>query len=228
MKRKISFVWLTITLALLLVSAGCAQDAVTVPSIGGGDQAASKPVEPPAEPIPVKLPEPTKDTTETETKTEARKMYDKAPAMQIDPAKSYTATIVTEAGNLELELFAQDVPNTVNNFVFLAREGFYDNTTFHRVITGFMAQAGDPTGSGMGGPGYKFADEFTSHGHAVGALSMANAGPGTNGSQFFITYTPQPGLDGRHSVFGQLTSGMDVLLNVENGTKVETITIQER
>ena len=155
-------------------------------------------------------------------------MYDKPPEMQIDPEKSYTAIIVSEAGSIELELFAKDVPNTVNNFVFLAREGFYDNTTFHRVIDGFMAQAGDPTGSGMGGPGYQFADEFSKHGHGVGTLSMANAGPGTNGSQFFITYAAQAHLDGKHSVFGQLTAGMDVLLKVQSGTKVETITIQER
>ena len=96
--------------------------------------------------------------------------------MQIDPAKRYTATIVTEAGNLELELFAGDAPRTVNNFVFLAREGYYDDTTFHRVIEGFMAQGGDPTGTGRGGPGYTFADEFSSRGHGTGTLSMANAG----------------------------------------------------
>jgi cyclophilin family peptidyl-prolyl cis-trans isomerase len=117
----------------------------------------------------------------------------------------------TEKGTLVLELFARDVPKTVNNFVFLANQGFYDGVTFHRVIPGFMAQGGDPTGTGMGGPGYSFADEFTGHTHVAGALSMANAGPNTNGSQFFICYTPQHGLDGRHSVFGQLVEGMDVL-----------------
>jgi cyclophilin family peptidyl-prolyl cis-trans isomerase len=154
-------------------------------------------------------------------------MYNKPPEMQIDPEKSYAATIVTEEGDLELQLFAADAPKTVNNFVFLAREGFYDNTTFHRVIAGFMAQGGDPTGSGMGGPGYKFADEFCSRGHGTGTLSMANAGPDTNGSQFFITYAPQPHLDGRHAVFGQLTGGMDVLNKVHNGTKIETVKIQE-
>jgi peptidyl-prolyl cis-trans isomerase B (cyclophilin B) len=131
--------------------------------------------------------------------------------MIIDTSKKYTAFMETEKGTLVLELFAKDVPKTVNNFVFLANEGFYDGTTFHRVIPGFMAQGGDPTGMGTGGPGYKFEDEFTSHKHTAGALSMANAGPNTNGSQFFITYTPQPGLDGKHSVFGQLIEGMDVL-----------------
>ena len=110
------------------------------------------------------------------------KLYREPPAMIIDTAREYTAVIETDQGDLTLELFAADVPVTVNNFVFLAREGFYDNTTFHRIIADFMAQGGDPTGTGMGGPGYKFADEFTNHSHVEGALSMANSGPGTNGS----------------------------------------------
>ena len=148
--------------------------------------------------------------------------------MTIDTGKQYTATIETEKGNLELELFAKNVPVTVNNFVFLAREGFYDGTTFHRVIPGFMAQGGDPTGTGMGGPGYQFADEFTEHTHETGTLSMANAGPGTNGSQFFITYAPQHHLDGHHSVFGQLTDGMDVLKTIKNGDTIVRITIEEK
>ena len=147
--------------------------------------------------------------------------------MQLDATKKYSATIETSKGNLELELYAADVPNTVNNFVFLAREGFYDNTTFHRVIPGFMAQGGDPTGTGAGGPGYRFADEFTAHTHVAGALSMANAGPDTNGSQFFICYEPQPHLNGRHSVFGLLLSGMDVLKSLVNGDAIKSITIQE-
>ena len=131
--------------------------------------------------------------------------------MVIDTSKHYTAIIETVKGNITLELFAQDVPVTVNNFVFLAREGFYDNCTFHRVMPGFMAQGGDPTGTGMGTPGYRFADEFSEHTHVAGALSMANSGSNTNGCQFFICYTAQHHLDGVHSVFGQLTSGMDVL-----------------
>jgi cyclophilin family peptidyl-prolyl cis-trans isomerase len=131
--------------------------------------------------------------------------------MVIDTAKKYTAVIETEKGNLVLELFAGDVPRTVNNFVFLAREGYYDGSTFHRVIPGFMAQGGDPTGTGRGGPGYSFDDEFTNHTHVAGALSMANKGPNTNGSQFFITFAPQHGLDGKHTVFGQLVEGVDVL-----------------
>ena len=164
---------------------------------------------------------------ETPGGTPKPKSYSAPPKMQIDTSKSYTAIIETEKGNLVLELFASDVPLTVNNFVFLAREGFYDNTTFHRVIADFMAQGGDPTGTGAGGPGYKFADEFTSHSHVTGALSMANAGANTNGSQFFICYAPQHHLDGHHSVFGQLTEGMDVLLQLSNGDVIKRIVIEE-
>ncbi|MFC1897446.1 peptidylprolyl isomerase [Chloroflexota bacterium] len=154
--------------------------------------------------------------------------YSELPPMTIDTSKQYTATIETGKGNIVLELFASDVPVTVNNFVFLAREGFYDGTTFHRVIPDFMAQGGDPTGTGTGGPGYQFADEFTEHTHVTGALSMANAGPNTNGSQFFITYAPQPHLNNHHSVFGQLVDGMNVLKTLVNGDTIVGITIEER
>ena len=145
------------------------------------------------------------------------KQYREAPAMQIDPNKKYTAILHTAKGDISVELFAAQAPVTVNNFVFLAREGFYNNTTFHRVIGGFMAQAGDPEGTGMGGPGYKFRDEpgalALKHDKA-GILSMANAGPHTNGSQFFITYGPTAHLNGKHGVFGQIVQGMDVLKSI--------------
>ena len=141
--------------------------------------------------------------------------------------KTY-ATIETEKGNLVLELFASDVPMTVNNFVTLAREGFYDGLTFHRVVPGFVVQGGDPVGDGTGGPGYQFDDEITEHTHVAGALSMANSGPNTNGSQFFITYTPQHHLDGDHSVFGQLIEGMDVLERIEQGDVMIRVTIEEK
>jgi len=154
--------------------------------------------------------------------------YSAPPPMTIDTSKQYTATIKTKRGKMLLKLFARDVPVTVNNFVFLARERFYDGVTFHRVIPGFMAQGGDPTGTGSGGPGYRFADEFTKHTHVTGALSMANAGPNTNGSQFFITYTPQPHLNGKHSVFGQLVKGMDVLKKIKQGDTIVRIAIEER
>jgi peptidyl-prolyl cis-trans isomerase B (cyclophilin B) len=166
--------------------------------------------------------------SETPEQPSGPKQYSSPPEMQIDPNKNYTAIIETEKGNLVLELFAADVPVTVNNFVFLAREGFYNNTTFHRVIEDFMAQGGDPTGTGAGGPGYKFDDEFTSHSHVTGALSMANAGANTNGSQFFICYSPQHHLDGHHSVFGQLIEGMDVLLQIKNGDVIKRIVIEEK
>ncbi len=140
-------------------------------------------------------------------------MYHTPPPMEIDPTKTYTATIETEKGDIVIQLFADKVPNTVNNFVFLAQQGFYDNTTFHRVLADFMAQAGDPTGTGSGGPGYKFSDEFhpTLKHSGPGMLSMANSGSNTNGSQFFITYKSTSWLDGRHAVFGKVTEGIDVL-----------------
>jgi len=141
------------------------------------------------------------------------KQYDAPPPMVIDLAKRYVATISTDQGDIVMELFADKAPMTVNNFVFLAREGYYDGVTFHRVIKGFMAQGGDPSGSGSGGPGYRFGDEFhpaLKH-DQPGILSMANAGPGTNGSQFFITYRDTPHLDGKHTVFGRVVEGMDVV-----------------
>mgnify|MGYP000843567100 CR=1 FL=1 len=166
-------------------------------------------------------------------------MYATPPPMSIDPAKTYIATIETEKGNIVAELYASKVPNTVNNFVFLARQGFYDNTTFHRVIADFMAQAGDPTGTGMGGPGYKFADEFdeTLKHDGPGVLSMANSGPDTNGSQFFITFTATPWLDGKHTVFGKVIEGLDVLYSISlrdpqtattPGDLIKTIRITEK
>lgn len=144
------------------------------------------------------------------------KTYTSPPPMDIDPQKSYTATIQTGEGDIVLQLFAEKTPNTVNNFVFLAREGFYDSVVFHRVIENFMVQGGDPTGTGSGGPGYSFEDEFhpeLRH-DGPGVLSMANAGPNTNGSQFFITHVATPWLDGKHSVFGRVTGGLDVLMAI--------------
>jgi len=166
------------------------------------------------------------------------KTYSKPPEMVIDLKKKYTATFKLAKGDLVIELFADKAPRTVNNFVFLARDGFYDGVTFHRVIKDFMAQGGDPTGTGRGGPGYTFADEFhpaLKHSKA-GILSMANAGPNTNGSQFFITFAPTPHLDGRHSVFGQVVKGMDALKSIGErdpatartpGDAIKTIEIAE-
>jgi len=136
--------------------------------------------------------------------------------MEIDPEKTYSVVLHTDKGDITVLLFADKTPFTVNNFVFLARHGFYDGTIFHRVIADFMAQGGDPTGTGSGGPGYRFGDEFhpgLRH-DKPGVLSMANAGPNTNGSQFFITHLATPWLDNKHSVFGQVTDGMQVLLSI--------------
>ncbi len=152
-----------------------------------------------------------------------------APEMEIDATKSYSAEMETSKGTIKIDLFASAAPKTVNNFVFLSRQGFYDSVTFHRVIPNFMVQGGDPTGTGRGGPGYQFEDEFTNnpHRHGTGSLSMANAGPGTNGSQFFVTHAPQAHLDGRHTVFGQVTAGQDIVDAIQQGDSITSITISE-
>lgn len=169
------------------------------------------------------------------------KEYNAPPAMQIDPDKSYTATFKTDHGDIVVDLFAAQAPKTVNNFVFLAREGYYDNTTFHRVINQFMAQGGDPTGSGRGGPGYSFDDEpgaLALKHDSAGVLSMANAGANTNGSQFFITHVPTPHLDGKHAVFGKVRdqASLAVLLKIrerdpmrdpKSGDTLHTVEISE-
>ncbi len=166
------------------------------------------------------------------------KQWNTPPAMTIDPKKKYKAHMETDKGTMVFELYADKAPKTVNNFVFLSREGFYEGVIFHRVIKDFMAQGGDPTGKGIGGPGYKFADEFhPSLKHdKPGRLSMANAGPNTNGSQFFITHVPTPWLDNKHSIFGQVVEGMDVLMSIPPrdpthpeypGVEILKVTIEE-
>ncbi len=159
----------------------------------------------------------------------ANQQWNSPPEMEIDADKSYTATISTDRGDIVLELYPEHAPATVNNFVFLANQGFYDDVTFHRVIPNFMIQGGDPTGSGRGGPGYRFADEFGGNPlrHETGSLSMANAGPNTNGSQFFITHAPQPHLDGKHTVFGKVVTGQDVVDSIAQGDTIQSVTITE-
>ncbi len=148
--------------------------------------------------------------------------------MVIDPSKTYTATFETSRGDIVCELFAADCPNTVNNFVFLAKDGFYDGTSFHRVLADFMIQGGCPQGTGTGGPGYKFADECKGHlKHTPGTLSMANAGPGTNGSQFFITHVETSWLNGKHTVFGRVKSGKDIVDSIKQGDKLKSVKISE-
>lgn len=148
--------------------------------------------------------------------------------MAIDPAKNYRATIETNKGTIELDLFADQAPLSVNNFVFLANEGFFDGLTFHRVVPGFVIQGGDPTGTGRGGPGYRWQDEPVRGSYKAGSLAMANAGPDTNGSQFFICIEDQPGLPKNYNLFGQTTAGLDVVRNIQVGDRMTKVTISEQ
>ena len=159
----------------------------------------------------------------------ASNQWKTVPEMEIDQKKKFVVSMNTDRGVIEIELFPQHAPVTVNNFVFLTRSGFYDGLMFHRVISNFMIQGGDPTGSGMGGPGYKFQDEVKNNPlkHETGVLSMANAGPNTNGSQFFITHSPQPHLNGRHTVFGKVIKGMEVVNAIRQGDKMIKVTVSE-
>ena len=160
----------------------------------------------------------------------AAQQWSMPPAMEIDPAKNYLATIDTNKGAIVLELYPTNAPKTVNNFVFLARQGYYDGLKFHRVISNFMIQGGDPTGTGTGGPGYKFEDEVRNNPlkHETGVISMANAGANTNGSQFFITHAPQPHLNGKHTVFGKVINGQDVVNAIRQGDTMQKVTIEEK
>jgi cyclophilin family peptidyl-prolyl cis-trans isomerase len=163
--------------------------------------------------------------------------YSEQPAMRIDPAKSYTASLETNKGTIQVEFFPEDAPVTVNNFVCLAEDGYFNNTPFHRIVKGFVIQGGDPTGTGSGGPGYKFADEPVKRDYERGTLAMANAGPNTNGSQFFIVLDDLRGkLPKNYTIFGRVTEGMDVVDAIastptrtgrsgENSTPTEPITL---
>ena len=159
----------------------------------------------------------------------SEKQWKNPPEMKIDASKTYKVKIETSKGDIELELYPEHAPKTVNNFVFLAGEGFYDGVVFHRVIADFMVQGGDPTGTGRGGPGYKFEDELTGNPlkHEAKVISMANAGPNTNGSQFFITHCPQPHLNGAHTVFGKVVSGQDVVDAIQQGDTMVRLEVSE-
>lgn len=154
-----------------------------------------------------------------------KRQFTACPPMDIDPLKGYVATIQTEKGDIEVELFVDEAPIAVNSFIFLANNGWYDGVTFHRVIPGFVAQAGDPTGTGFGGPGYAFANEISPNlkFDKAGLLAMANSGPDTNGSQFFITYGPTPDLDGGYTIFGQVIAGMDVATSLTPRNPAQTL-----
>ncbi len=171
-------------------------------------------------------------TTIADLERSDKRNFSSAPQRVIDPEKSYVATLQTEHGNISIDLATKDAPDTVNNFVYLSCVGYYDGLSFHRVISSppFMVQGGDPRGDGTGGPGYTFKDEFSANRRhdGPGILSMANSGPATNGSQFFITLAAQPHLDNRHSVFGRVSSGMDAVQAVRQGDKIIRIEIEEK
>ena len=156
------------------------------------------------------------------------KQYSTPPEMTIDPSKVFTVKLETSRGDIELELYAEHAPKTVNNFVFLINESFYDGVTFHRVIDKFMIQGGDPEGTGRGGPGYRFEDELVGNPlkHESKVISMANSGPNTNGSQFFITHLPTPHLDGKHTVFGKVTQGVDVVDAIRQGDVITKASVK--
>ena len=156
----------------------------------------------------------------------SEKQWNSPPEMAIDTGKTYTVSIKTNRGEMELELYPEHAPKTVNNFVFLAEQGYYNGVVFHRVISDFVIQGGDPTGTGRGGPGYSFEDEVAGNPlkHERGVISMANAGPNTNGSQFFITHSPQPHLDGKHTVFGRVVKGLELVDAIQQGDRMETVT----
>lgn len=151
--------------------------------------------------------------------------YKNQPPMTIETTKNYIVDMETNKGTIKIELYPQHAPITVNNFVFLANEGFYNGVVFHRVIPNFVIQGGDPTGTGRGGPGYQFVDETKGNPlkHGTGFLSMANAGANTNGSQFFVTHSPQPHLDGKHTVFGKVIEGMDIVNAIRQGDKMVSV-----
>lgn len=155
------------------------------------------------------------------------KQWSTAPEMQLQEGVDYRATLHTTKGDIVIDLFESEVPKTVNNFVFLAEQGFYENVPFHRVIKDFMIQTGDPTGTGGGGPGYRFEDEPVARDYTKGIVAMANAGPNTNGSQFFITHEPTPWLDNKHSVFGEVIEGQDVVNKIKQGDKINSIQISD-
>ncbi len=156
------------------------------------------------------------------------KQYSTPPEMTIDPTKVFTVKLETSRGDIELELYAEHAPKTVNNFVFLINESFYDGVIFHRVIDKFMVQGGDPEGTGRGGPGYRFEDELVGNPlkHESKVISMANSGPNTNGSQFFITHLPQPHLDGKHTVFGKVTQGVDIVDAIRQGDVITKASVK--
>jgi len=229
----------TVVRALVLGGAVASLVLLACGDEDGGGQSEPTDTPPAATEQPTSAPLPTRVMSFAEAcQKSGEKQFAAPPPTIIDPSKSYTAVIKTEKGDITVDLYSDVAPVTVNNFVFLACKGFYDGVTFHRVLPGFVAQTGDLTGTGGGGPGYVIQDEIGSRGFEKGTLGMANRGPNTNGSQFFICLEPQPRLNGRYTVFGQVTAGMDVVESItprnpeENpqftGDKVLEITVEEK
>ena len=226
---RLAFVIGLIALVLSLVACQLPEEAATptpIPDVIPTPRIADTPTPP-------VIGTPTPESVETAAGRQVRQ-YANAPEMTIDPEAEYTADIQTNQGTISVELFAEDAPITVNNFIFLARQGFYDRGVFHRVIPNFMIQGGDPTGTGFGGPGYNFQDEIVPSliFDSAGILAMANAGPGTNGSQFFITVAPTPNLTGKHTIFGRVIAGQEIADAISiartdrNDRPVEEVVIQ--
>ena len=240
MRRLKLFMLLTAMFATTIAALACdaepAPTPTSIPTATAAIQLASGRSSDSVTPTPTSVPTATARTPMNTPQSPAGPP-DGPPIGDLDTSKTYTATFKIESGEFKVELFDDDAPLTVENFVKLARSGYYDGTTFHRVLQGFMAQGGDPTATGSGGPGYRFKDEFSDRAHdSPGVLSMANSGPGTNGSQFFITFVPTPHLNGKHTVFGKVVEGLDVALNirlrdpntdVRPGEKIQTIEIDE-
>ena len=221
--------------ASALLIAACGSDSKNSTKTAPAATAAKSAAAPGTAPAATK---PAAQSTQQAPQTGGKKTYAAAPPMTIDQNKKYFATIKMDIGDIRLELYPKEAPASVNNFVFLARDGYYDGVTFHRVIPGFVAQAGDPEGTGRGGPGYTIKDEVNSHKFLDGSLGMAKtSAPNSAGSQWFIDYAPQPNLDGGYTVFGQLVSGRDVLDKItprdpatatQPGTKINTIVIEDQ
>jgi cyclophilin family peptidyl-prolyl cis-trans isomerase len=210
--------WGLLGLVLALVVGGCGAAATptATPTVAPAKAAAAPtaPLRPAGTPAAS-----TAGTPAASAAKAAAKQYTAPPPMAIDPAKKYTAVITTTKGPITIELLANEAPTTVNNFVFLANEGFYNGTIFHRVIQGFMIQGGDPIGTGAGGPGYRFKDEPVTRDYKRGTVAMANAGPNTNGSQFFIMHADRP-LPKQYTIFGQVTSGMETVDTIASAAMV--------
>jgi cyclophilin family peptidyl-prolyl cis-trans isomerase len=214
-----SGIWLAVIAILAFIAAGCGDnDAEDAPDNTAESVETEEPLAEESESTATEAPEMPADSEEEEESVQQPSMqWDQPPEMQLEEGADYQAVLNTSHGEVVINLLADDAPMTVNNFVFLAEQGFYQNVPFHRVISGFMIQTGDPTGTGAGGPGYRFEDEEVTRDYEPGTVAMANAGPNTNGSQFFIVHGDLRGqLPKNYTIFGEVTEGMDVVDAIAN------------